>query len=113
MSACFIASGGVETASARMRAWWVAPHMDATVVTIQDLQNGARLPEADWYIWQKVTSLEVMAGLLEQGKKQAWDICEPSWWWQPKQCREISNYASVIVASNQGLADDFAAVARA
>jgi hypothetical protein len=101
MKVCFIAAGPIEWGSSRMRAYWVAEHMqDATVI-----QVGEALPDADVYIWQKTVNTEQIASM--PNARHYWDVCDPSWWWQPEECREIADLMDGIVASSQALADDF------
>jgi hypothetical protein len=109
MKICFIAAGGIEWGSSRMRAYWVAEAMqqrgiDATAV---DVNTHTDYRSADAYIFQKIAPIEAVKTLTEVGIKCYLDVCDPSWWWQPNECREIAQHMTAVVASSQPLADDF------
>lgn len=101
MNICFVAAGPIEWGSSRMRAWWVAEEMGADCV-----QFGQPIkPDYDAYIWQKSVNLETIK--LLPHARHYWDVCDPSWWWQPDECGEIAAHMTAVVASSQALADDF------
>lgn len=99
MKACFIAAGPVEWASSRMRAYWVAECRDEWTA----VQFGESLPVADSYIWQKSVSLEMVTG----DARHYWDVCDPLWWWKPKESREVADKMTAVIASSKSLAEDF------
>lgn len=113
MNICFITAGPIEWASSRMRAYWVAEALrerghQVFVETLQSVEaDGALL--TDVLIWQKTVSLEIVKFHQKRGKGQRhyWDVCDPAWWWQPDECREIARHMAGVVASSQALADDF------
>lgn len=101
MKVIFVASGPIEWGSARMRCYWPARYMDdATVV-----QFGEELPKgADVYIWQKQAHTGAI-DLLENARHY-WDVCDPMWWFSPKESTEILRRMDGVVASNEPLLDD-------
>lgn len=108
MSACFITAGPIEWGSSRLRAWWVAPHMEgASVIQLRDIRDIADVQGHDAYVFQKTADLQLMNSLKQCTSLVFWDTCDPSHWWQPELCRTIADVADGIVASNEALADDF------
>lgn len=110
MTVLFIAAGDISWGSSRMRCFWPAPYMGADVMTIADWNTAwlaDRVPEHDVYVFQKLASAEQIAIIKKQGKRVYWDVCDPSWWFQPAEARAIAEAVDGIVASNRGLADDF------
>lgn len=102
-SVCFIAGGNPNNAGARLRAIWPARFIEgATVVTWAE-----EPPAAQAYVFQKLVDLPLMARLRAGGAACFWDVCDPSWWFNPADAREVLEYATAIVASNVGLANDF------
>lgn len=102
---CFITAGPIRWASSRIRAFWIAPYLDAQVVTIDEVLRDGKAPEADVYIWQKQASLDVIRALKDA--KHVWDVCDPMWWFSPRPCEEIVEAVDLVTASNEGLAKDF------
>ena len=110
MKVCFIASGPIEWASARYRAYWVAPYMeDATVVELPYEGDKLMLPYADVYIWQKRFDKGISEFISENGWRQWWDVCDPLWWLSPELSKDILDRVEGVVSSTQALADDFTA----
>lgn len=109
MNICFITAGPIEWASSRMRAYWVAEALRERGHEVEVIQypNNLTNPDNDIYIWQKVANVEAIKVLKPTGTRHYWDVCDPSWWWQPDECREIAKYMTAVVASSQALADDF------
>lgn len=118
MNICFITAGPIEWASSRMRAFWVAEALrerghQVFVETLQSVEaDGALL--TDVLIWQKTVSLEIVKFHQNRGKGQRhyWDVCDPSWWWQPNECREIVQHMTGVVCSSKALEEDFIEWAR-
>jgi hypothetical protein len=93
-----------------MRCYWPAKYMDARVVTMDEWNKLCPdVPEHDVYVFQKLANAGQMRALKTLGKRVIWDVCDPSWWFQPEEARAVANEAEVIVASNAGLAEDFSA----
>ena len=110
MSVLFVAAGDISWGSSRMRCFWPAPYMGAEVMTIAEWNSAwlaDRVPERDVYIFQKLASAQQIAIIKEQGKRVYWDVCDPSWWFQPAEARAIAAGVDGVVASNPGLAKDF------
>lgn len=102
---CFITSGPIEWASARMRAHWVARYMRDAVVVQANAEH--IYPEARAYVWQKVAHRETIQAQIKAGARVWWDVCDPSWWMEPRQCREIDDLVHGVVASSHALAEDY------
>lgn len=102
MTTCFIASGPIEFASARIRAYWPAKYMKDTVA-ISSYDN--RVVDADTYIWQKRYDLQFIKA--NQDKRHFIDFCDPVWWFSPDKVKELIQYMDGFVACTKPLADDF------
>lgn len=108
MNICFITAGPIEWASSRMRAYWVAEEIEKlghnVSVQLFDQVTRGSIGLQDAYIWQKKVDIDLVEYL---GGDHYWDVCDPSWWWQPNECREIAKHMTAVVASTSALADDF------
>ncbi len=108
MKVCFIAAGPIAWASSRMRAFWVAEEMpDAEVILSSDVMAGRPVPLADVYIFQKSIRCQMVEKLKYRGASAWWDVCDPSWWWEPNESLRIADLVDGVVASNEVLARDF------
>lgn len=108
MKVVFVAAGPRSWGSSRMRAYWVAEAMRKNGVDAQVVQMGdaiGAVPEANVYIWQKTADLEFIAARPDA--RHYWDVCDPSWWWEPERCRKIAMRVDGAVCSNEALALDF------
>lgn len=104
----FVAAGDISWGSSRMRAWWPAKYMDGAKVVLPSQAGPDKFPlEYDAYIFQKLANPQINRTLLEHGKQVWWDVCDPAWWFQPDQCREIASTVTGAVASSCNLALDF------
>jgi glycosyltransferase involved in cell wall biosynthesis len=103
MRTLFIASGPIEWASARLRCYWPAKYMDAEVVEFGNHHN----KDAEAVIFQKSFDLEYAVLTRRLGRRVYWDICDPLWWWEPNECREILNHVDGVVLSSKALQNDF------
>ena len=105
MKTLFILPGPEKWASSRIRAIWVAKHMqDAYTVTAdEDFQSD----DYDAFILVKTHDINFTRKMIEQGKQVWWDVCDPAWWGSPKESRENADTVTGVVASNKGLAEDF------
>ena len=109
MNIVFITAGPIEWASSRMRGYWVAEELRDRGHDVMVYQFAARrriwseADDADAYIWQKLVDTEMVD---ELPGLHFWDVCDPSWWWQPKECGEITRRAVTVVASSAALAAD-------
>jgi hypothetical protein len=110
MKTLFVAAGPIEWGSSRMRCYWPATYMDGAVVTTWNelAKMGGAPASFDAYVFQKRVDAKVNRALLERGKQVWWDVCDPSWWFQPGECREIAETVTGVVGSSRGLADDYA-----
>lgn len=99
---CFIAGGNMTNAGARLRAYWPAQFIPgAAVVTWADAP-----PPAAVYVFQKLVDLPLMTRLLAGGALCFWDVCDPAWWFNPSEVREVLALATGVVASSEALAAD-------
>jgi hypothetical protein len=102
---CFITTGPIEWASARLRAYWVAECMEDAVV-INGAKKQSNMPEADVYIFQKAINLDMIQRMKEAGKQVWWDLCDPTHWFSPAESRRMIALVNGVVASNRALAAD-------
>lgn len=102
MNVVFVAAGPYSWGSSRMRAYWVAEKMGATVV-----QFGQPLPDADVYVWQKSFDIEFIKA--HQDKRHYWDVCDPIWWFSPGEVEALVHRIDGVVCSSWALADDLRA----
>ena len=93
-------------ASSRMRCYWPAKWMRET-----DVQSmGSPISQDyDAYIFQKFADPIINRRLLDAGKQVWWDVCDPMWWFSPKESRAISETVTGVVASSEALARDYEA----
>jgi glycosyltransferase involved in cell wall biosynthesis len=97
----FVAPGPIDAwASSRLRGLWPAKHIPGAQIV--DITQGI-IPEADVYVWIKKTHPQYLA----RPGVHIWDVCDPVWWFQPKEAAQIAFGVNAVVASNQGLAEDF------
>lgn len=101
-SVCFVLPGPPKWASSRLRAIWPARYIPGAIV-----HHGPGIPEAANYVWVKSAD----AGFIRAhpNARHYWDVCDPSWWWSPAECREIAAQMHGVVASCDALAGDFIA----
>jgi len=107
MSVLFIAAGGLEWASSRMRAHWPAQCMDADVMLIDEAQRDGYPEGYEAVIFQKMVNIEAVAAYRDMGVPVWWDMCDPLWWWQPGQARRIAEAVDGVVMSNEALRKDY------
>lgn len=99
---CFIAGGNMTNAGSRLRAYWPAQHIEgAAVCTWADTP-----PPAAAYVFQKLVDLPLMKRLKNGGAACFWDVCDPVWWFNPGDARDVLDVVTAVVASNDGLAAD-------
>lgn len=100
---CFIAGGNMTNAGARLRAYWPAQFIDgAAVCTWADTPPDGCAA----YVFQKLVDLPLMRRLRADGAACFWDVCDPSWWFNPGDVREVLDVATAVTASNERLAAD-------
>lgn len=113
MNICFVTAGPIEWASSRMRAFWVAEALRERGHEVEVIEFGKAtlngLGVRDAYVWQKTVNVEHIKYL---GGRHYWDVCDPSWWWQPNECREIARHMTGVVCSSKALEEDFIEWAR-
>ena len=102
----FISAGDISWGSSRMRCYWPAKYMGATVVTWNEVLSGKQI-EDDRIICQKLGNIEFMRRWLDRGAEVWWDLCDPAWWFSPGDAKPLAEMVTGIVASNPGLAEDF------
>lgn len=104
MSVCFIASGPIEWGSARMRCYWPAKYMpDSTVVKF-----GEKIPAGyDVYVFQKLFDRNIAEQIRAAGSKIVWDMCDPTWWFQPELVASELPLVDALTFSCNALREDF------
>jgi hypothetical protein len=104
----FLPHGGLEVASCRYRAWWVAEALgpDAQCMRIGDILD-AEIDRPDVVVFQKTTPLSLLERFKAEGVRIAWDVCDPVWWYQGGVTKQIASLVDFAVASNDRLAADF------
>jgi len=107
----FITPGPLEFASARLRGYWIAEHIDgAEVQEFRQIdENKTISPAFQHYIFIKVINSDYAKQLHGMGKKVWWDLCDPVHWFQPELAREATENIDGIVFSNTELRLDFQA----
>ena len=106
MKTLFITAGDETFASSRIRAYWPAKYMEDTEVIPAAKLNGIS-SDVETIILQKVVlQPEVIDALMLAGVRVFWDVCDPVWWFSPKDANEVILRVSGMVCSNQGLAND-------
>lgn len=112
MKALFIAAGPLSWGSSRMRVYWPAKYMESGYYVSNDddpKSNVEKLDDYDAYIFQKVFDEMLALHWKMNDKKVFWDVCDPTWWWQPQLCRDFLRNVDGVVASSLELAEDFTA----
>lgn len=105
MKFLFVAAGGIEWGSSRMRAYWVAEEMDdAVAMTLKEADE--RRPAAEIVVFQKTVRPALLQYYAEKGSRIFWDLCDPSWWFEPQVARETISLMDGVVCSSAGLASD-------
>ena len=102
----FISAGDISWGSSRMRCYWPAKYMGATVATWHSVLSGKQI-EDNKIICQKLGNAELMRRWLDRGAEVWWDVCDPAWWFSPGDAKPLAEMVTGIVASNPGLAEDF------
>ena len=95
----FISAGDISWGSSRMRCYWPAKYMGATVVTWREVLAGKQI-EDDRIICQKLGNREYMRQWLDRGADVWWDVCDPAWWFSPGDAKPLAEMVTGIVASN-------------
>jgi hypothetical protein len=78
---------------------------EATILDTLD-----HLITADVVVFQKgfrVHIAEQAQYLKIQGRKVIWDLCDPDWWFFPKEHAVVAQHVDAVVCSNRALANDF------
>ena len=108
MTTLFITAGGIEWASSRMRAYWPAQYMDATVMTFDEWRaHPERMELHDAFIFQKRIDANIARNLRDAGFPVWVDFCDPVWWWQPDEARQVAQSVTGVVCSSEALLQDF------
>ena len=105
MKTLFIASGPIEWASSRFRCYWPAEHMDADVVTINNITENPY--DYDAVIFQKHGMTTLQRELIDAGKVVLWDACDPMWWFSPDEVRDIARHITAVIVPTNALAEDW------
>ena len=106
----FIAGGSLQNAGSRLRCYWPAAYMpNAQVLTWVDARDGNLPDDCDALIFQKLVDVDAMRRARNRGAAVFWDVCDPSWWWNAADAREVLDTVTAVVTSNVGLAADIKA----
>lgn len=110
MKTLFLTAGDIAWASARLRAYWPARYMqDAIVMTMNEARMRGSLPEdIEAIVWQKTADTDVMNAAKAAGVKQYIDICDPTYWFQPKEFATIVSMIDGVVCATRELVNDLA-----
>jgi hypothetical protein len=106
MKVCFIACGPISWASARLRCHWPARYIKDAAVVEYNAKND--YPDADAYVWQKRINQKAMREQRAAGKRVYLDMCDPTWWWEPKLTAEVLAECDAVVCSSPALRFDLA-----
>ncbi len=103
----FIATGPIEFGSSRMRVYWPSKYMQAAEVMDATKPHD----EPDWshygsVVFQKIWSGEWADNAHAAGCKVIWDVCDPSWWWSPRDVREALYKVDLVTVSSVSLGND-------
>lgn len=105
----FITAGTIDVASSRYRAFWPAQHIQGSAVyPIQHVsQSGLPISkDTKAVVFQKFANADMMKFCHDSGIKVIWDVCDPSWWFQPRECETLLKYADIVTGSSKALLDD-------
>jgi len=105
----FFTAGKIDFASSRYRGYWPAKYMPSVEVHPLEyaLQSGVPFRgDTKTIIFQKYWYAPTMKYAQDHGYKVIWDVCDPSWWFTPEDCREALKYADIVTASTQEVLDD-------
>ena len=105
MKTLFITAGDITVASSRMRAYWVAEHLQGADVVPFSKLSQTKLSHYDAAVWQKVLDPGIMRATPHV--RHYYDACDPSWWWEPEFIKTAVEMVTAVVCSNEALADDF------
>jgi glycosyltransferase involved in cell wall biosynthesis len=106
-SILFIAAGGINWGSSRMRAFWVSNRIPGAGFTVWQEENPAIDDRYQAYVFQKVYNFDLAESIKKDGKPVFWDSCDPLWWWNPGPARLIYKQATGCVFSSPALLSDF------
>ncbi|MBU2249089.1 MAG: hypothetical protein KKD77_20245 [Gammaproteobacteria bacterium] len=98
-SAVFITPPDTRWASTRFRGEWPAEAIGGATVAKFDQP----ISQNDVYIWIKLCDtnrLQTLPGM------HIWDLCDPTWWFNPDDARRALPLFKAIVCSCEGLAED-------
>lgn len=100
----FLASGSMEFASARIRAYWLQKYLDCSVIEAHE--GGYQIPVgARAYVWAKRIDIEAIKNQKNDGSLIFWDFCDPLWWFD--DFTEIIHLFDGVVFSTSALEQDF------
>ena len=105
MKTLFITAGDITVASSRMRAYWVAEHLQGADVVPFSKLSQTKLSHYDAAVWQKVLDPGIMRATPHV--RHYYDACDPSWWWEPEFIKTAVELVTAVVCSSSGLASDF------
>ena len=101
----FLTVGDRNWASSRMRSYWTADIMPEADV-MQFSPDSVIPDDYDVYVWMKTADTVTMRRHAALGKLSFVETCDPNWWFQPNQIREIVDIVTAVVGANQPSLDD-------
>jgi hypothetical protein len=105
----FLTAGTIDFASSRYRGFWPAKYMgNAEVYPLAyALQSGLPLKaDTKTIVFQKFAYIPMMKYAHDQGVKVVWDVCDPSWWFDPDKCKDILDLVDMVTAPTVALIED-------
>ena len=107
MQVVFIPWKGIDSASSRMRCFWIVKYWpEAKVASVENMED------ADVVVFQKCFQppvAEYVRALKAKGRKVIWDLCDPDWWVYPQDFSAVVPYLDAVICCNDALAKDFVA----
>lgn len=101
----FLTVGDRTWASSRLRSYWPADIIPGAHAL--QWRQGTEIPDDyDAYVWMKTGDVDVMRTLRQMGKLQFIEVCDPAWWWQPREQRALIDECTAIVAASEPTAKD-------
>ena len=107
MTIAILTNGPRAWPSSRYRGFWLA---EAAPETFRVFAPGDPLDigDCDTVVFQKrqsVVDIERARRYQAEGRTVIYDLCDPVWWFMPRETEQMLGLADAVVTSNDGLAD--------